>query len=335
MAVGRFNSRLTALRTACLLCLTFTLYTFTPVAQAEQELIAIGGGLVGGTFNAFATGISDYLRNEFPQYNVIVESSSGSAENIRQLQGGELEMAIAFAGDAYLAANQRETFDDQVYDKIRAVGFLYGAVSQLVVLESSEIRTWGELAGRRIALGAAGSGTHLSIERLLRHTGLLDSITPVLVGGQASSDALKDGQVSAYHALLGVPNATVTDTSTTADIVILSTYAVAQASGFFEEFPFYEHAVIPAGTYRGVDENIDTWQDAGIWVVSADLSDEVVYEMTRAVYSQAGLDYLQRVTEAARDMNRANAMSGIVIPLHPGAARFWQEAGVALPNAGR
>jgi uncharacterized protein len=246
-----------------------------------------------------------------------------------------MEMGIAFAGDAYLAYNGMEEFSDQAYDGIRAVGFLYGAVSQLVVLKNSGIASYEDLAGKRIALGSAGSGTHLSIERLLRQTGMFDRITPVFVAGQAASDQLKDGQVDGYHALLGVPNATLVDTTTARDAVVLSTYQAALESGFFEKYPFYARVTIPAGTYRGVDDEVETWRDAGIWIVSDDMDEELVYQMTKAIFDAAGLEHMLRVTNVAREMGIDSALSGIALPLHPGAARYWAEVGVEIPEVAR
>jgi uncharacterized protein len=304
-------------------------------AVAQRQFLSIGGGFVGGTFNVFASGMGDYLSQRFPNLNITVEGSAGSAENIRRIQGGEMEMGIAFAGDAYLAYNGMEEFSDQSYDGIRAVGFLYGAVSQLVVLKGSGIATYEDLAGKRIALGSAGSGTHLSIERLLRQTGMFDRITPVFVAGQAASDQLKDGQVDGYHALLGVPNATLVDTTTARDAVVLSTYGDALAAGFFEKYPFYARVTIPGGTYRGIDDEVETWRDAGIWIVSDAMDEEMVYQMTKAVFDADGLEHMLRVTNVAREMGIDSALSGIALPLHPGAARYWAEVGVEIPEVAR
>jgi uncharacterized protein len=322
--------------TTTLMVVSFALvFALAGAALAQRQFLSIGGGFVGGTFNVFASGIGDYLSQHFPNLNITVEGSAGSAENIRRMQAGEMEMAIAFAGDSYLAFNAMEDFDDQHYDNIRAVGFLYGAVSQLVTLDGSGIRSFEDLAGKRIALGSAGSGTHLSIERLLRQTGMFDRITPVFVAGQAASDQLKDGQVDAYHALLGVPNATLVDTTTARNAHIISTYDVALGAGFFDHYPFYSEFVIPGGTYRGVEDDVHTWRDAGIWIVSADMDEDMVYEMTKAIFDQAGLDHMLRVTAVAREMGPDTALSGIALPLHPGAARYWEEVGIEIPEVAR
>lgn len=319
-----------------LLAVALTLGLFGDVAQAQRpQFLSIGGGMIGGTFNVFAMGMADYLSREFPHLRVTVEGSAGSAENIRRIQGGEMEMGIAFAGDAFLAYNGLEDFADRRHDRIRAIGFLYSAVSQLVTLEGSGIHSLHDLAGKRIAVGPAGSGTHLLIERLLRQVGVWEHVTPVFVGGLASSEKLKNRHVEAYHVLLGVPNATVLDTSTTHDIVILSTYQEARTAGFFDKFPFYSRFIIPGSTYRGVKEDVEAFRDAGILVVSSDLDEELVYQLTKAMFSEAGREHMLSVTKVAAEMGPENALVGIALPLHPGAARFWQEVGVEIPEVAR
>lgn len=302
-------------------------------ALAQRQFLAIGGGSTGGTFNVFSSGIGDIVGRTIDGLNVTVEGSAGSAENIRRIQGGDLEMGIAFAGDSFLAFNGEGVFEDGgPYDKLRAIGFLYSAVSQIVTLEGNGIETLADLEGKTMAVGGAGSGTQLSLERLLTSVGVYDSITPVLVAGQNASDQLKNRQVDAYHALFGVPNASVTDTASTADIHLISSYEEAEAAGFFDEHPYYTEYVIPAGTFNGVDEDVRTFRDAGLWVVSADVDEELVYKMTKAIYDQAGLDRMLQVTNVAGEMGPDNALVGVQIPLHPGAARYWQEVGVSIPD---
>lgn len=308
--------------------------TLTSAAFAQRQFVAIGGGSTGGTFNVFASAVGDIVGRSIDGLNVTVEGSAGSAENLRRIQGGDLEMGIAFAGDSYLAYNGEAVFEEGgPYDKVRAIGFLYSAVSQIVTLEGSGITDLADLEGVTMAVGGAGSGTQLSLERLLTAVDVYDTLTPVLVAGQNASDQLKNRQVQAYHALFGVPNAAVTDTASTADIRILSSYDEAMAAGFFEQFPFYTEYVIPGGTFSGVDDDVHTFRDAGLWIVSADADEDLVYEMTKSVYDRAGLDRMLQVTAVASEMGPENALVGVQVPLHPGAARYWTEVGVHVPEA--
>jgi uncharacterized protein len=110
---------------------------------------------------------------------------------------------------------------------------------------------------------------------------------------------------------------------------------VALEAGFFEKYPFYARVTIPAGTYRGVDDEVETWRDAGIWIVSEDMDEEMVYQMTKAIFDADGLEHMLRVTNVAREMGIDSALSGIALPLHPGAARYWAEVGVEIPEVAR
>ena len=149
----------------------------------------------------------------------------------------------------------------------------------------------------------------------------------ILCSSQAwdSSDELIGQQVQAYHALNGIPSEVVTETTSTNEAVILNTYEAAEAAGFFEEYPFYSRYVIPAGTFSGVDEDVETFRDAGLWVISADTDEELVYQMTKAVYDQVGLYFMQEPTNGvASEMGPDTALVGVQTPLHPGAARYWE-----------
>lgn len=332
-SLSRRSSRRTWARLLPVVLAAVATFALLPLGAAQRQFLSIGGGSTGGTFNVFSSGIGDYLSRTISGINITVEGSAGSAENIRRIQAGDLEMGIAFAGDAYLAFNGQGAFaEGGPYDQLRGIGFLYSAVSQIVTLQGSGITSLADLAGREIAVGGAGSGTQLTLERLLTTLGIYDSITPVFVAGQNASAQLKDRQVAAYHALFGVPNAAVTDTASTADIVILSSYDEALAAGFFDAYPFYTRYVIEPGAFRGVDEPVVTFRDAGLWVVSADTDEDLVYEMTKAIYSEAGLAHMLAVTSVAGEMGLENAIVGIQVPLHPGAARFWTEQGVAIPE---
>jgi uncharacterized protein len=307
------------------------------VGAASAQSLSMAGGFAGGTFNDFVTGIARTLDGSPLGVDVQPTASAGSVENLHRLRAGELDMAVTFAGDAYLAYNGFDQFDDEEQPRsdIRAIGFLYSAVSQIVTLADSDILTFDNLVGKRIGVGAIGSGTHLTIERLLRQAGILNNVTLVHVSGIAASEYLQAGRIDAYHVLLGTPNATVRHTAATHDIRILDTMAVAIRAGLFDRYPFYSPVVIPAGTYRGIDTDVPAFKDAGIWIVRADLDEELVYEMTKAVFGPAGVSAMTMVTPIAAEMGPSTALRSVAFPLHPGAARYWEEVGLQLPAAAR
>ena len=299
-----------------------------------QVFLSMGGGSRGGTFDAFGLGVSDILWHSIDGFNLSLVKSAGSGENLRRIQAGEMDMGVAFAGDVFLSYNSEGNFAEEgPYDEVRVIGFLYSAVSQLVTLEETGITSVEDLAGKTVAVGGSGSGTQLSVERLLTTLGLYSEIDPVLIAGLDASEELKNQQVQAFHALNGVPSDAVADTASLDEAVILSTYDAAEAAGFFEQYPFYSKYVIPAGTFSGVDEDVTTFNDAGLWVVSANMDEELVYQMTKEVYGQVGLYFMQQSTgDVAQEMSSDTALVGVQTPLHPGAARYWREIGVEIPE---
>ena len=300
----------------------------------SQVFLSMGGGSRGATFDTVGLSVGDILWRSIDGFNLSLVKSAGSLENLRRIQAGEMDMGVAFAGDVFLSYNGEDVFAEEgPYDNVRVIGFLYSAVSQLVTLEGEGIASVEDLAGKAIAVGVLGSGTQLTSERLFTTLGFYDEIDPVLLAGLDASEELEDQQIQAYHALYGVPSETVLDTSATGEAVILNTYDAAEAAGFFETYPFYSKYVIPAGTFSGVDEDVETFRDAGLWVVSADMDEELVYQMTKEVYDQVGVYFMNELTDGVTsEMGPDTALVGVQTPLHPGAARYWEEIGVTIPE---
>jgi uncharacterized protein len=311
-----------------------TALLFAPV---HAQSLTMGGGFFGGTFNVFVVGIRDAIAVDLPDVTITATTSAGSIENLRRILAGEMDMAVAFAGDAYLAFNNLEAFDDdeEPASGIRALGYLYPATSQVVVRADGDIHDIADLAGKRIAVGDIGSGTHMSMQRFLGVAGILDDVTFVFVGGRDASEMLFAGQVDAYHALLGVPNATLLHSLAQGDVRILDTLGTALRAGFFDRYPFYSPVVIAAGSYQGIDEDVLTWKDSALWIVSADLDDDLVYAMMQSVYEGASPDHFRHTAAVAGDMGPDTALRGVLFPLHAGAARFWEDRGLELAAPAR
>ena len=296
---------------------------------SAKEFISIGGGGTGGTFNTLASGIGSYLTKTISGVKFTVEGSAGSTENIRRIGSGDLQMGIAFSGDSYFAYNGLEAFKDTgAVKNIRFVGFLYSAVSQLVVSKASGIGSLAGLKGKSISVGSAGSGTAKTMDRILDHLKLTGDVRTSNVGGSGSSDQLKNGQIDAYHGQWGVPAGAVIETTSAIEATLVSSYDELNDAGFMEAFPFYSKVVIPAGTYKGVDQDVTTIRDAGILVVGADVSAEIVYDVLKNLYSDEGLKHMLAVSNATREMGKENGLIGASIPLHPGAEKFWSEMGM-------
>lgn len=310
-----------------------SLLAATATSVEAKEFISIGGGGAGGTFNTMASGIGTLLSENIDNAKFTVEGSAGSVENLRRIGGGDLQMGIAFSGDSYLARNGLEAFKDTgKIDNIRVIGFIYSAVSQVVTEKDSALKSIYDIAGKKMSVGSPGSGTQKTMMRLLDHLNLTDKVDIISMNGSGSSDQLKNGQIDAYHGMWGYPSGAIIDTTSSMDSDIINLWDDAKSSGFLDKYPFYTKAVIPAGTYQGVDHDVETIRDTALLVASADVDDDLVYEITKSIFNEKGLAHMLKVSNATREMSIENGLAGASVPVHPGAARYWKEVGVEVPK---
>lgn len=302
-------------------------------AEAQRKtFLAFAGGPTGGTFNYFANGIAIYLSRALPNVEISSEGSGGSGENLRRVHAGQVDFGIIYAGDAYLGSLGELPNDANKYVNARTLGYLYGAPAQLVVRADAGITSAKDLAGKRVAVGNAGSGAALSAERFFRHMGLWDEISPQFLGYSPAAAAFKDRKIDAFWVLVGYPNASIIEAATQDNIALVNLHNDAQESGFYEAFPFYAMVEIPAETYRGQTEAVITFQDSTFWMAGAHVDNDIVYEALKIMYSPEGLQHMVTAHSAAREMSIENGLVGASVPLHPGAYKFWTEQGLAVPE---
>lgn len=211
----------------------------TPAAaQTKPAFASIGGGPTGGTFNYFANGISLHVPKVYPEIKMSSEGSGGSAENVRRVHSGDFDFGISYASDIDEASKGKLPQDTRVYDKVRCLGYLYGAPGQLVVMADSPFKSAKDLAGKRVAVGNAGSGAALSAERFFRHIGVWDKFQPQFLGYSAAASAFKDGKIDAFWVLVGYPNASVIEAATGDKIRLINVGKDAEETGFYKAFPY-------------------------------------------------------------------------------------------------
>lgn len=310
------------------------------VFAAERILLSFTTGSIGGTFYPIGGGIANLLVDEFPkQYDqkirIAAETSAGSLENVRRVHLGESEMGIVHASDMMQGYSGREEFEGDAQTDLRVVAFLYGTVCHICTLTDSGIEKVEDLVGKKVALGSVGSGSAVTAERFFKQLGIWDQVQSEYLPSMDASAKLKDGHIDAYNWCAGMPAAAVTDTSSTHKIRILDYYTPAEESGFLKEYPFYSKRVVPPGTYKGIDEPVNTIQSATMWVVNKDFDADLLYKMLSIVYSEAGLKNLANVHQAAKEMSVEGALVGAIIPLHKGAYTFWTEKGLEIPETAK
>lgn len=303
-----------------------------PDATQTVELTILGGA-PGGSFSPFATAVGEVATQADPNLEITVEASPGSVDNTRRVDTNPSYLGVAFASESYLGYHGQEVFADEgPKANLRAVTLLYIAYVQTVVLADSDIRLFADLADKTIATGKVGSGSAQTLERLGRSTGIWDRLTLVHKGAGDGVEALRGGEADVFQQLISVPNDAITQLTATNDVRMIDLAAPARASGFLEQYPFYQVGTIPAGAYGGKVTPVDTILMPTLLISHKDVPAETVYDILRRIYTPSGLQAITAATGgAAADMTVENAGKAFVIPLHEGAHRFWSEQGVAIP----
>ena len=319
------NRNLFATVGAALLALAVAL----PAADAAGKRMVFGGGPAGGTFQIVANAIQTYGPvKEAEDYTVKAQSSAGSLENLRRINRGKMQFGVVYSGHVYLGREGQLKNDDRTYEDVLAVAYLYGAPAQLIVRQGSGIESVKDLVGKKVGVGNAGSGAFANCELFFTHMGIWDAIERNAMGYNDAAAAFGNRQLDAFWLFTAFPSGAVIMAAQTNDIDLVDLAADAEATGFFERYPYFSDLAVPAGTYRGVDRATPSFQDSALWVANADVPDDVVYDLLSRIYTDAGLAYMRRQKETFKEMSIEGALKGIVTPLHPGAERFWREQGL-------
>ena len=304
-----------------------TLVSATP--SPARMRIVFGGGPAGGTFQVVANAIQVYKPvKAIKDIRVQAQSSAGSVENLRKVNAGSQHMGVVYSGHVYLGRNGRMKNDTKKYENVLAVSYLYGAPAQLVVRAGSGIKSVTDLLGKKVGVGNAGSGAFANCELFFRHLGVWDKIERNAMGYNDAAAAFGNNQLDAFWLFTAFPSGAVIMAAQTNDIALVDLNADAAKNGFYKKYPYFAQISVPAGTYRGVDSPVPSFQDSALWVANAKVPDEVVYKLLSVIYTDEGLKHMVDQKKTFKEMAIASGTKGVVTPLHPGAAKFWKEKGV-------
>jgi hypothetical protein len=235
---------------------------------------------------------------------------------------------VVYSGHVYLGRNGRLKNDTNKYENVLAVSYLYGAPAQLVVRKGSGIESTKDLAGKKVGVGNAGSGAFANCELFFTHMGVWDKIERNAMGYNDAAAAFGNNQLDAFWLFTAFPSGAVIMAAQTNDIELVDLGQDATDSGFYEKYPYFIKLAIPAGTYKGVDQDVPSFQDSALWVANAKVPDEVVYDMLSKIYTDEGLAYMVGQKKTFKEMSVETGANGIVTPMHPGAEKFWKEKGL-------
>lgn len=302
--------------------------TFSADATA-RDIYKFGGGPAGGTFQFMAGGISTYPPvKDIKEFRVLAGASAGSVENMRKVDSGAYAFGVVYSGHVFQGRNGLMKNDPKKYEKVLGVSYFYGAPAQLVVKKGGGINSVKDLEGKKVGVGNAGSGAFANCELFFTHMGIWDKIERNAMGYNDAAAAFGNNQLDAFWLFVGYPSGAVVMAAQQNDIEMINLAADAEASGFFEKYPYFSKLKIPAGTYKGVDADVPSFQDSALWVANADVPADVVYTLLSKIYTPEGLAHMVNVKKTAKAMSIETGISGIITPLHPGAEKFWKEKGI-------
>lgn len=310
-----------------LLACAVYLFAFTPFVQAK-EFLSIATGGTSGTYYPIGGAIAKAV-SKSGVLQVTAETGNASVANINLVSKGEIEIAFAQNDISYWAFKGTQMFKTPL-GNLRAVAALYPEHVQLITLKDSNIKTIEDLKGKRVSVGAPGSGVEADVQAIFQVAGLTykDMKVDYLDFG-ATTSRFKDNQIDAGFVVAGYPTASIMDLATTKPITLLN-FDEAFLTKLSKEHPYFVPSTIPAGTYTGIDTVINTPAVMAILITNADVSEETIYEFTKELY--ANITDVHIAHAMAKDIKLQTALEGLTIPLHPGAAKFYKEKGMKLPQ---
>ena len=297
--------------------------------SSGSSRLTMGTGGTSGTYYAFGNILAQYINNS-GSVTVIPVSTDGSKANISYISIGDYHLGFSQSDVmAYAWAGTRSFEADGAVNSFRVIAGLYAEAVQLVTMDPS-IKSVADLAGKRVSIGAPGSGVYFNAIDVLSAAGLTENDIQAQYQSFAdSADALKDGKIDAAFIVAGAPTAAITELCTTNSAYLVPIDGEI-ADKLMAASPFYTLYTIPAGTYNGQTEDVVTVTVKATLIVSADADEETVYNLTKAIFDNVAAITAENGKGA--ELSIENATSGMTAPFHPGAAKYFAEQGVTVPT---
>ena len=285
----------------------------------KEQFINIATGGTAGTYYPIGGAIAEVLNKN--GMNASAQSTGASVANINMLKDKQVELAIVQNDITYYAVNGEEMFKDTgKVENLTAIASLYPETCQFVVREDSGIKSISDLKDKRVAVGAAGSGAEANARQILEAYGLTyDDVNEQFLSFAEGSYALKDGTVDAAFVTAGYPTASVQDIASQNKIRLLPV-GDEQIKKLSEKYPFYTKTTVPAGTYQGFDEEIQTVSVMAILIANDKIDAALGEKLTKAIFDN--LDKIAAAHSAGKNITKDGALKGLdFIKMNEGATK--------------
>ena len=297
-----------------------------PSAKAAQDIL-FGGASITGVYYQVALQISG-LMNKYQgeNYNYVGRPTGGSVFNVNAIERGAFDFGVAQSDRNWQAYHGKADWEGRPMEDLRSVFSMHPETVMLVTRKDTGIEKVEDIKGKRVNIGNPGSGQRHNAQDVLRIYGIDENRDIRAEGLQQheASRALVDRKVDAFFYTVGNPSAAIEEPATSVDIRMIPLNH-EKIREMVDENPYYIMTNIPAGTYRGVDYDVETYAVTATVITNRNVADDVVYDMVKAVFEN--LEELKASHAAFRHLNPEEMLQGLSAPFHPGAEKYYKERG--------
>ncbi|MDR1036671.1 MAG: TAXI family TRAP transporter solute-binding subunit [Deltaproteobacteria bacterium] len=305
-------------------------------AQPQQEFVTLGTGGVTGVYYPVGGVICNLVgkTRRAKEHNIrcTVESTGASVFNVNAIRSGDLSMGIVQSDVQYYAFKGVEQFQQAGADpELRVLFSLQSEAFTLVARDDANIQTFEDLQGKRMNLGDPGSGNRNTLELLMKEYEWTPSVYSLATDLKPAemAGALCDNKIDAFVYVVGHPNGSIQEAANTCSSHLVPVTG-PKVDAFVAKYPFYPAAVIKGGTYKGSTRDVQTFGPRATLMTSSKLPENVAYNITKSVFTN--FDEFKSLHPALADLTPQNMLEGNSAPFHPGAIRYFKEAGLQVPE---
>lgn len=296
------------------------------VSHAAKNYVSIATGGTSGTYYPIGGAIASAV-TKGSDIQATAETGNASVANINLVARGDIEIAFVQNDIAFWAYTGKLMFKSPLQN-VRAITSLYPEHVQLILASNANVKTLEDLKGKRVGVGAPGSGVEGDVQAIFQVAKLTykDMKIDFLDFG-ATTSRFKDNQIDAGFVVAGYPTASVMDLALTKEITLMD-FSDSFLQALAKEHPYFVPSVIPANTYNGVTKDIKTPAVMAIVVTHDKMPEDVIYKFTKAMFEN--IDAIHASHAKGKEINLKTALDGLTVPLHPGAAKYFKEKGMAV-----
>jgi len=311
-------------RLLIIITIIFLLFPLSSIAD-EQKLI-IGTGGLAGVYYPIGSAIASIITDFVPNASCTAQTSAAGVENTRLLKLGEIDLGLVQTSAAYQAFHGEQVFEGDKVENLRGMAVLYPQPMQIVVAKDSDIFTFEDLVGKKIGVGAPASGEEVTFKEIIGVAGhSIDDYKPYYISLAEQASAFKDRNIDAMWYVSGIPTSGILDVASVIDIRLVPISGELRDE-VIKKYPYHAPYTIPAGTYPGQDEDVETLSSPAYLVATTRLPEELAYNILDAMFSH--IEVLQTSHAQGKSITLEGALLGSPIPLHPGAERYYKEKGI-------